>query len=129
MKIERFEDLEVWQLSRKLVNCIYKMTNGERFSRDFGLTNQIQRSSVSVMSNIAEGFARNNNNELIQFLRISKGSCAEATTQLNIAYEIGYLEKEEYSDIFNQLTSLNDKLSKFINYLRAKRKNKEFINK
>jgi len=58
MKIERFEDLEVWKLSRKVVNYIYKTTSKDGFSRDFGLVNQMQRCSVSIMSNIAEGFER-----------------------------------------------------------------------
>ncbi len=65
MKIERFEDLEVWQLARELVRSVYKMTSKTRISKDFGLVSQLQRSAVSIMSNIAEGFERKSKKEFI----------------------------------------------------------------
>ncbi len=67
-KIERFEDLEVWQLARELVKQVYCLTAGKTVARDFGLAGQMQRSAVSVMANIAEGFERRSNKEFIHFL-------------------------------------------------------------
>jgi four helix bundle protein len=77
MKIERFEDLKVWQYSRTLVTDIYILTKGPSFNKDYGLKDQIQRASVSIMNNIAEGFERDNNKEFIRFLIYSKGSAGE----------------------------------------------------
>jgi len=72
MKIQRFEDMKVWQDARELVNQIYKSTSGQKFSKDFGLRDQIQRAAVSIMSNIAEGYERDSNKELIRFLQFQK---------------------------------------------------------
>jgi four helix bundle protein len=74
--IERFEDMKVWQKARELVHEIYSVTKNGDFSRDFGLRDQIRRASVSILSNIAEGFERGGNKEFIHFLYIAKGSCA-----------------------------------------------------
>ena len=114
-KVERFEDLIAWQKSRELTKKIYKITEQERFSKDFGLKNQIQRASVSVMSNIAEGFDRFRPNEFHQFLSIAKGSCAEVRSQLYIAFDIGYLKENE----FYELKSKAEEVSKIINGLRS----------
>ena len=77
MKIERFEDLKVWKYLRTLVTDIYKLTSDIPFAKDFGLKDQIQRASVSIMNNIAEGFERDNNKEFVRFLIYSKGSAGE----------------------------------------------------
>jgi four helix bundle protein len=90
-RIERFEDLIAWQKARALTRCIYDVTRQGPFSRDFGLSRQIQRAAVSIMSNIAEGFERNNPGEFHQFLSIAKGSCAELRSQLYVAVDVGYL--------------------------------------
>ena len=68
-----FEEIDVWKKARELVNFIYNVTKNKEFSKDFGLTDQIRRAAVSVMSNIAEGFERGSNTEFIQFLYIAKG--------------------------------------------------------
>ncbi len=88
MKFNRFEEIEVWQLSRKLVKDIYKITTEPAFSKDFGLKDQIRRCAVSIPSNIAEGYERKSNVEFIRFLYISKGSAGELRTQLYIAYDL-----------------------------------------
>jgi len=128
-KIKSFQDLEIWKNSKDLSVCVYKLTQKDKFNRDFGLRDQIRRAVISIPSNIAEGFSRNNNNELIQFLRIAKGSCAEAITQLIIAKEIDYLSEMEFNELLIKLETLSDEIGKFINYLRTKRKNKEFLPK
>ena len=83
-----FKKLRVWQDSMDLVEGIYKITKNKVFSKDYGLCNQIQRASVSVPSNIAEGDERNSDKESIHFFNIAKGSNAELITQLNIAYRL-----------------------------------------
>ena len=88
-KIERFEDIESWQLARELTVGIYRATNVAEFARDFGLKDQIRRAAVSIMSNIAEGFGRGGNAELIQFLAIARGSAAEVQAQLYVALDAG----------------------------------------
>jgi four helix bundle protein len=66
-KVERFEDLEVWKLSRELTKRIYSISSNGVFSKDFALTNQIRKAAISIISNIAEGFERNGDREFIQF--------------------------------------------------------------
>ena len=80
--IYKFEDMEVWQNARSLTKKIYICSSNGKFSKDFGLRDQIRRASVSIMSNIAEGFERGSNKEFIQFLFIAKGSAGEVRSQL-----------------------------------------------
>ncbi|MDO8137782.1 MAG: four helix bundle protein [Candidatus Brocadiales bacterium] len=80
-KAEGFEDLVVWQKARELVKRVYELTKGKEFARDFSLVDQLRRASVSVLSNIAEGFERGSNVEFIQFLYVAKGSCGEVRAQ------------------------------------------------
>ncbi len=101
-KIERFEDLVAWQKSRKLTQKIYKVTRQGDFAKDFGLSGQIQRASVSIMSNIAEGFERGGRKEFHQFLSVAKASCAEVRSQLYVALDIGYLDESEFNEVLNQ---------------------------
>ena len=102
MSIERFEDLIAWQKARELTKEIYKVTIDGIFSKDYGLSNQIQRASVSAMSNIAEGFESNSNNEFHQFLVIAKGSCAEVRSQLYVALDADYLRETTFQDLKTQ---------------------------
>jgi four helix bundle protein len=81
-RIERFEDLEAWKLARCFANLIYKASSIGDFARDFALRDQIRRASISVVSNIAEGFERDGDKEFIQFLFMAKGSCGEVRAQL-----------------------------------------------
>jgi len=114
-KIERFEDLIAWQKARELTKQIYDVTRTGQFSKDFGLKDQIRRASVSVMSNIAEGFDRGGRTEFHRFLVIAKGSCAEVRSQLYIARDIGYIDKK----YFDELYSLISETSRIIGGLRA----------
>jgi four helix bundle protein len=95
-KIERFEDFIAWQKARELTREIYKVTNVDRFARDFGLKDQIRRSAVSIMSNIAEGFERGRASEFHQFLSIAKGSCAEVRSELYVALDAEYLTQQQF---------------------------------
>lgn len=101
-KIERFEELIAWQKARDLTRAIYQMTREGAFARDFGLSRQIQRAAVSIMSNIAEGFERRGRREFHQFLSTAKGSCAEVRSQLYVAFDIGYVEENTFRGLLAQ---------------------------
>ncbi len=110
-KIEKFEDLKIWQDSVTIAVDIYALF---KKSKDFGFRDQIQRSSVSVPSNIAEGYDRQTNNEFIRFLRIAKASCAELRTQLIIAQRVGMVE--DVSALIERTRSLSAMIQKLITY-------------
>jgi len=118
MSVIYFEDLEVWKEARKLTNEIYRVTGNSVFSKDFGLRDQIRRAAVLVMSNVAEGFERGGNQELIQFLFIAKGSCGEARSQLYIAKDQGYIRDEKFNNLFKSFKRLSVMLSNFIKHLK-----------
>lgn len=101
-KIEKLEDLIAWQKSRILVKIIYEITRQPGFIKDFSLASQIQRAAVSIMSNLAEGFERGSPAEFHRFLFMAKGSCAEVRSLLYVAYDIGYLQKQEFERVFSQ---------------------------
>jgi four helix bundle protein len=101
-----FRDLLVWQSAKEIAVKIYKLTRDSQFSKDFGLKDQIQRSAVSVASNIAEGNDLGSDKSSVRFFYIAKGSAAELTTQIIIANEIGYLSNE----VSDSLTDECDKV-------------------
>jgi four helix bundle protein len=118
MKLDSFEDIQVWQDARVFVKEIYSLTSLEKFKKDFGLKDQIQRASVSVLNNISEGFERNNNKEFIKFLLYAKGSAGEIRAMLYIALDINYIKKEEFDKYYNNAIKIITQLSNFITYLR-----------
>lgn len=89
-----FKKLRVWNDSVELATRIYRLTSMQPFNKDFGLSTQLQRASVSIASNIAEGDERGYNQDSIRFFHIAKCSAAEVITQLYIAQSIGYIEKK-----------------------------------
>jgi four helix bundle protein len=99
MKVQEFEELNVYQRARELTNRIYEVTGNATFARDFGLVNQIRRASVSIMSNIAERFERGTNGEFVQFLYIAKGSSGEVRAQLSIAFDQSYISQADRDDL------------------------------
>jgi four helix bundle protein len=119
MSVKYFEDLEIWKEARSLTNAIYKVTSDSAFSKDFGLRDQIHRASVSVMSNIAEGFERGGNPELIQFLYIAKGSCGEVRSQLYVAKDQGYIEEGKFNELFKSFKRLSVMIGNMIAYLKS----------
>ena len=96
MKVNRFEDLVVWRKSREFAFAVYKSSASGDFARDFALRDQLRRSAVSVMSNIAEGFGRFTGPEIRRFLSIARGSLAEAKSQLYLARDLGYLTERDH---------------------------------
>ena len=117
-RTDGFEELEVWQEARRLVRTTYAMTGGEGFRRDRALREQMRRASVSVMSNIAEGFERDSDREFARFLAIAKGSCGELRCQLYIALDLGCLEESCFREMRNQALVLSRRLAKLRQYLR-----------
>ena len=116
--IERFEDIEAWKRAREVTKKIYQLSGTGEFGRDFGLKDQIRRSSVSVMSNIPEGFERDGNKEFINFLSIAKGSCGEARSQLYIAMDQGFISAEDFEWTYDYLSQTGRMIGGFMNYLR-----------
>jgi four helix bundle protein len=115
MTAQRFEDLIAWQKARVLTRCIYLATREAKFNRDFGLCGQIQRASVSIMSNLAEGFERSRPTEFHQFLSTAKSSCAEVRSQLYVALDVGYLTDTR----FKYLMDLAEEVGRIIGGLRV----------
>jgi len=118
-KINSYQDLTVWQKSRKFVVLLYQTT--DKFPRHefFGLTNQMRRAAVSIPSNIAEGFRRKSKKEKLQFLRISYGSGSEVETQLIIAKDLKYLNDNDFEVLYNLLGEILSMLNKIISQFEA----------
>ncbi len=105
--VEKFEDLIAWQRARSLANCIYRATKRGTFARDFGLSDQIRRAAVSVMSNIAEGFERRSPADFHRFLVVAKASCAEVRSQLYVALDAEYLPKGDFDNLVQQTNEVS----------------------
>lgn len=114
MGVGGFKDLRVWQEGKDLAVFIYKLTSGGQFSRDFGLTDQMRRSAVSISSNIAEGDQRETDKEAVRYFYFAKGSVAELLTQAIIAYEIGYLKRHDFEHVQQTCNSLAGMLARLI---------------
>ena len=115
---KRFEEIEAQQIARTLTEEIYKVTKVGGFSKDFGLRDQIQRASVSIMSNIAEGFERGGRGEFLQFLSMAKGSNGELKSHLYIALDQKYILQNEFNQLFKEAEVTGSKIGGLINYLR-----------
>lgn len=114
MKIERFEDIISWQRAKNLTVEIYKTFESQK---DFSFKSQIQRASLSIMNNIAEGFERKSNKEFKQFLFIAKGSAGEVRSMLHLALELKYISKEQFNKLFDEVIIISKMLSNFIKTL------------
>jgi len=119
-----FRDLKVWQRSKELAVKIYSITGDGKFKTDFGLRDQLRRASVSIPSNIAEGDERDTDREAVRYLYIAKGSAAELLTQLIIAHEIQYLDKDLLKDLEDDCQAVSGMLSRLISSRSRTFKNK-----
>lgn len=115
---QSFEEIEAWQKARKLTHEIYTASNQGSFSKDFGLRNQICRASVSVMSNIAEGFERSGTREFVQFLAIAKGSLGEVRSQLYVVVDQDYITKEIFNSLYSLTVETGSMVGGLMKYLR-----------
>ena len=125
MKIERFEDIEAWQLARELTQKVYHLTKKKEFAKDYGLKRQIQDAAGSSMHNIAEGFDSETNAEFIRFLRYAKRSCTEVQSELYVALDEVYISPKEFKDVYEQARRTRAAIRGFINYVKKYEERKE----
>ena len=96
---KKLEDIQAWQKARQVTRMIYQLTNNGMFAKDFGLRNQIQRASVSIMANIAEGFGRRSDKEFANFLNMAHGSASETQSHLYVALDLGYVDQASFDQV------------------------------
>jgi four helix bundle protein len=114
MRIERFEEIISWQKAKLLTLEIYNIFE---YQKDFNFKNQIQRSAISIMNNIAEGFERRTNKEFVQFLYIAKGSAGEVRSMLYLAKDLNYITEEQYKKLYDEIIVISKLISNFIKTL------------
>ena len=124
MKIERFEDIEAWQLARELTRKVYHLTKKPELAKDYGLKRQIQDAAGSSMHNIAEGFDSETNAEFIRFLRYAKRSCTEVQSELYVVLDEEYISPNEFKDVYEQARRTRAAIRGFINYLKKYQESK-----
>ena len=117
--ITRFEDIEIWQLARKLNKEMNPLFLSMQETKNYELRNQMERSAGSIMDNVAEGFERDGNREFIQFLAISKGSVGELKSQLYRALDRNLISELDCHKFQNDCNTLGEKIGKFMNYLNS----------
>lgn len=116
---KRFEEIEAWQLGRELNRAVYAVSENGAFGRDYGLRDQIRRASISVTSNIAEGFARRSPADFARFLTIARASSAEVCSQLYLALDLGYLRQEDFDSLYRLAQRIGGSCGALIRYLRS----------
>lgn len=119
MRIERFEELEIWKEARELCQLIRDITSEKRLNQDYKFRDQIRGSSGSIMDNIAEGFERDGKKEFIQFLSIAKGSCGETRSQCYRALDYGFIDQKQFNLIHERTIQISKKTSTLIKYLKS----------
>ena len=119
-KFNSFEEINSWKKSRIFNKRIYLITENANFKKDFDFVRQIRRASLSISSNIAEGFERNTDKEFIYFLYVAKASAGEVRSQLYLAFDLEYIIKEEFEMLLESITEISKLLSGFIKYLSQK---------
>ena len=129
MKIKSYEEMEIRKLWIELADKIYKITKTWWLEKDFGLRDQMRRSCVSISSNIAEGFERDNNNEFIRYLTIAKWSCWELKTQICIAHNAGFLQKNIAKELKEKCSNISKQIWGFLQYLKDQKEKGNFKKK
>lgn len=117
--ITRFEDIEAWQTARELTKLIYSFTEEGKFSRDFGLKDQIRRASVSIMSNISDGFESQTQAQFIRYLVIAKASAGEVRSQLYVCKDLEYVDQDQFTKAFAIAEKVSRQIARFISYLET----------
>ncbi|MFH1549036.1 MAG: four helix bundle protein [Planctomycetota bacterium] len=118
-KITRFQEILAWQKARALVKEIYRYSSAGSFGKDFALRSQMRRAALSIMSNIAEGFARRTSKEFANFLNISAASAAEAQSLLYVAQDVGYMAEKEAETLRHLSEDISNMVRAFVRYLRT----------
>jgi len=115
-----FEEFEVYKKGIQLAKLVFKLLNEKAFEKEFGFQNQIKRAVISITNNIAEGSEYNSNKQLIKYLKISKGSCAEVLSMLVLSRELGFCEESQINESYTLSIEISQNLSNFIKYLNSK---------
>ena len=118
MKVNRFEDLEIWQLARELCKYVFMITSQVPFCNDYRFRDQMRAAAGSTMDNISEGFERGGNKEFIQFLSVSKSSCAEVRSQSYRAFDQLYITEEQLNELLTKTDTLSRKTANLIHHLK-----------
>ena len=119
-KFSSFEEINSWQKSRIFNKRIYQITENQNFKKDFDFVRQIRRASISISSNIAEGFEKNTDKEFIYFLYVAKASAGEVRSQIYLAFDLQYITKLEFEELLESVTEISRLVSGFIKYLSPK---------
>jgi four helix bundle protein len=114
----RFEDIQAWQKARLATKTVYWVTGQGDFARDFGLRDQIRRSAISIMANIAEGHGRRSDAEFANFLNIARASVAETQSHLYVALDLNYINKDDFDQIYEMLNEVSRMIMSLIKHLR-----------
>lgn len=115
--IQKFEDLEIWQLARHICKKVYPLTLKEPIKKEFRLADQMKGSSGSIMDNIAEGFDRGSRLEFINSLGIARGESGELKSQLYRCIDNNFINQELFNDLYSEIDQLIKKISAFMDYL------------
>jgi four helix bundle protein len=113
-----FEEIDAWQKARDLTRSIYQVSGRGAFARDFALRDQIRRASISLMSNIAEGYERGGTKEFLQFLSVAKGSVGEVRSHLYVALDQSYIGTGDFEKLVNLAKEISRMLTGLMTYLR-----------
>jgi four helix bundle protein len=120
MTINRFEDLVAWQRARQVVKNVYQHTQHQSFHADFALRDQVRRSAISIMANIAEGFHRWNRNDFLRFLQISIASACETKSHFYVAFDLGYISEIDFHNTSSSLDEIARLITGLMTSLRRK---------
>ena len=121
-KFNSFEEINSWQKARMLNKRIYEITDGAIFKKDYDLVRQLRRASISISSNIAEGFESNTDKEFIYFLYVAKASAGEVRSQIYLALDLKYISEIEFDELFEKVSDISKLISGFIKYLNDSQK-------
>ena len=116
---KRLEDIQAWQKARLITRMIYQLTENGMFAKDFGLRNQIQRASVSIMANIAEGFGRRSDKEFANFLNMAHGSVSETQSHLYVALDLAYIDRSSFTELNELLEEVSRMTLALAQHLRG----------
>ena len=114
---KRFEDINAWQRVRLVTGLVYSVTKNRSFAQDFALRDQIRRASVSIMANIAEGFARRSDKNFAHFLNISRSSAAEVQSHLYVALDQEYIDRAEFEEIYDKIEETSRMIFALVRHL------------
>lgn len=127
--VKRFEDLEIWQIAKRIGVEVYRVSDQEPIKTDFGLKDQIRRAAMSMSDNIAEGFEYNNNPDFLRFLRYAKGSSGEFRNKVIILKSAEKISEQDFQLFYSMSIDFSKKVKRFIDYLKDFEKNKKQVKK